>query len=449
MSDFTPLTNGAGGAGTAVVDSGSVEDIEGTPFGRPGEFVNPNVPATGTLSVSDERDLGDGNRLLTLNMGPQHPSTHGVLRVMLKLDGEIVVDCDPIIGYLHRGTEKLGEAHRYAQLTPWTDRTDYVSAPLNNLGYILTVEKLCGVEAPEKAQYWRLIMAELSRIASHLVWLGTHALDIGALSMSLYCFREREIIMDIFESFCGARLTTNMMEIGGFSRPLPDNLVAQVRNFLRIFPSRQREYTTLLDANPIWMSRTKGVGVISPEAAISYSLTGACLRGSGINYDVRKATPYLVYDRLDFEVPIGQHGDTFDRYLVRQEEMRQSIKLIQQALDHVEPMDTPFMAYESPYVIPPHKGTMTTAEDMQRHFIWTIKGFNPPVGEASVSIEQSKGELTYYLVSDGGPMPYRFRIRTPDFVNLSVLPHMAQGSMLADMVALIGTIDIVLGSVDR
>jgi len=412
-------------------------------------FVNPNASPTGTLTVSDERMLDNGDRLMTLNMGPQHPSTHGVMRVLLKLDGEIVVDCDPVIGYLHRGTEKLGEAHRYAQLTPWTDRTDYVAAPLNNLAYILTVEKLCNVEAPERAQYWRVIMAELSRIASHLVWLGTHALDIGALSMSLYCFRERELILDIFESFCGARLTTNMMEIGGFSRPIPDGLVAQIRNFLRIFPQRQREYTTLLDANPIWMTRTKGVGIISPEAAISYSLTGACLRGSGINYDVRKATPYLVYDRLEFEVPLGQHGDTYDRYLVRQEEMRQSIRLITQALDHVEHMDTPLMAYESAYVIPPHKGTMTTAEDMQRHFVWTIKGFNPPVGEAWCSIEHSKGEMGYYLVSDGGPLPYRFRIRTPDFVNLSVLPHMAQGAMLADMVALIGTIDIVLGSVDR
>ncbi|MDQ4100526.1 MAG: NADH dehydrogenase (quinone) subunit D [Chloroflexota bacterium] len=382
-------------------------------------------------------------------MGPQHPSTHGVLRVVLKLDGEVVTDCDPIIGYLHRGTEKLGEVHRYAQITPWTDRTDYVSAPLNEVGYVLAIEKLCGFEAPERAQYWRVIMAELSRIASHLVWLGTHALDIGALSMSLYCFREREIILDIFESFCGQRLTTNMMEIGGFSRPIPENLVPQIRNFLRIFPDRQQEYADLLSANPIWMARTKGVGVISPEAAISYSLTGACLRGSGVNYDVRKASPYLVYDRLDFEVPLGQYGDTYDRYLVRMEEMRQACRIIQQALDYVVPMDTPLMAYESNYVIPPHKGTMTTAEDMQRHFIWVIKGFNPPVGEVYQAIEQSKGELGYYIVSDGGPMPYRFRIRTPDFVNLSVLPHMAHGAMLADVVALIGTIDIVLGSVDR
>lgn len=425
------------------------QDLEQSPYGKPGTMVSESTSPTGSLTITDESMLESGEREMTLNMGPQHPSTHGVMRVVLKLDGEMITECDPVIGYLHRGTEKLGEAHRYAQITPWTDRTDYVAAPLNNLGYILAVEKLCDVTAPERAQYWRVIMAELSRIASHLVWLGTHALDIGALSMSLYCFREREMILDIFESFCGARLTTNMMEIGGFSRPIPDGLVNQIQNFVEVFPKRQQEYDGLLSGNPIWLARTKGVGTISPEAAISYSLTGACLRGSGINYDVRKAEPYLVYNQLDFEVPLGEHGDTFDRYMVRMEEMRQSVSLVKQALAHVEPMDTPLMAYESAYVIPPHKGTMTTAEDMQRHFVWTIKGFNPPVGEVWQTIEQSKGELGYYIVSDGGPMPYRFRIRTPDFVNLAVLPHMAQGSLLADIVALIGTIDIVLGSVDR
>ncbi|HEY8448722.1 MAG TPA: NADH dehydrogenase (quinone) subunit D [Thermomicrobiales bacterium] len=403
----------------------------------------------GTMVVTEDTFLESGERQLTLNMGPQHPSTHGVLRVILKLDGEVVTDCDPVIGYLHRGVEKLGESHRYAQVIPWTDRTDYVAAPSNNLGCVLAIEKLCGVEAPERAQYWRVIMAELSRIASHLVWLGTHALDIGALSMSLYCFRERELILDIFEAFCGARLTTNMMEIGGFSRPIPDGLPQMIRDFCKIFPERQQEYADLLDANPIWLARTKGVGVITPEAAINYSLTGACLRGSGVNYDVRKAQPYCVYDRLDFEVPLGTHGDVYDRYLVRMEEMRQSIKIIQQALDHCERMDTPLMAYDSPYVIPPHKGTMTTAEDMQRHFIWVIKGFSPPVGEAYAAVEHPKGENGYYIVSDGSAMPYRFRIRSPDFVNLGVLPHIAQGAMLADVVALIGTIDIVLGSVDR
>jgi NADH-quinone oxidoreductase subunit D len=417
----------------------------------PGSSLDLNEEAStiGTMTIMDEQALEGGQRLLTLNMGPQHPSTHGVLRVILKLDGEVITDCDPVIGYLHRGVEKLGEAHRYAQVIPWTDRTDYVAAPSNNLGCVMAIEKLCGVEAPERAEYWRTIMAELSRIASHLVWLGTHALDIGALSMSLYCFREREIILDIFEAMCGARLTTNMMEIGGFSRPIPPGLPDLIRDFMAIFPERQQEYADLLSANPIWMARTKGVGVITPEAAISYSLTGACLRGSGINYDIRKAMPYSVYDRLDFDVPLGQHGDVFDRYLVRMEEMRQSLRIIKQALDTVEKDDGPLMAYESAYVIPPHKGTMTTAEDMQRHFVWVIKGFSPPVGEAYAAVEHPKGENGYYFVSDGTALPYRFRVRAPDFVNLAVLPHIAQGAMLADVVALIGTIDIILGSVDR
>lgn len=407
------------------------------------------APSTGTLIVTDEVSLSDGSRQLTLNMGPQHPSTHGVLRVVLILDGETVIDCDPVIGYLHRGVEKLGEAHRYAQVIPWTDRTDYVAAPMNNLGCVLSIEKLCGVVSPERAQYWRVIMSELSRIASHLVWLGTHALDIGALSMSLYCFRERELILDVFEAFCGARLTTNMMEIGGFSRPVPQGLVPQIREFLNVFPDRQREYEKLLTANPIWLARTKEIGIITQAAAISYALTGACLRGSGINYDIRKAEPYLVYDRLDFEVPLGTQGDVYDRYLVRMEEMRQALKIIAQCLDAAEHMDTPLMAYESAYVMPPHKGTMTTAEDMQRHFVWVIKGFNPPIGESYVAVEHPKGENGYYFVSDGSALPYRFRIRAPDFVNLGILPHIAQGALLADVVALIGTIDIVLGSVDR
>jgi NADH dehydrogenase I D subunit len=398
--------------------------------------------------LSEERQITETRRELVLNMGPQHPSTHGVLRVRLTLEGEMVVACDPVIGYLHRGVEKLGESHRYAQIVPWTDRTDYVAAPSNNLGYVLAVEKLCGIEAPERAQYWRMIMAELARIASHLVWLGTHALDIGALSVSLYTFRDRELILDIFEKFCGARLTTNMMEIGGFSRKIPPELPEMVRDFCRYFPKAIREYEDLLTENPIWLARTKGVGVVEPEVAINYSLTGACLRGSGVNYDVRKAMPYLLYDRIDFEVPLGTHGDVYDRYLVRVEEMRQSLRIIEQCLDQV-PTDGPLMAYESNYVIPPHETVMTTAEDMQRHFIWVIKGFSPPKGEVYQAIEHSKGELGYYIVSDGSPIPYRLRIRSPDFVNLQSLPYMAQGAMLADVVALIGTIDIVLGSVDR
>ena len=301
------------------------------------EFVGDveSTPNSGTYTITDEVQLTDTESQMVLNMGPQHPSTHGVLRVILRLDGEVIIDCDPVIGYLHRGVEKLGESHRYAQVVPWTDRTDYVAAPMNNLGCVMAFEKLVNLESPERAQYWRVIFSELARIASHLVWLGTHALDIGALSMSLYCFRERELILDVFEAYCGARLTTNIMEIGGFSRPIPDFLPAQIREFLNIFPERQKEYVNLLTANPIWIARTKDIGVISPQAAIDYCLTGACLRGSGVNYDIRKAMPYLVYDRLDFEVPLGTRGDVYDRYLVRMEEMRQALRIIEQCLDAV------------------------------------------------------------------------------------------------------------------
>ncbi len=261
---------------------------------------------------------------------------------------------------------------------------------------------------------------------------GRTALDIGALSMSLYGFRERELICDIFEAYCGARLTTNMMEIGGFSRPIPDFLPAQSRDFCKVFPSRQQEYVDILTANPIWIARTKDIGVISAQQAIDYCLTGACLRGSGVNYDIRKAMPYLVYDRLDFEVPLGTHGDVYDRYLVRMEEMRQAVRIIEQCLDAVENMDTPLMAYDSPYVIPPHKGTMTTAEDMQRHFVWVIKGFSPPVGEAYVAVEHPKGENGYYVVSDGSPIPYSFRIAPTDFVNSGAAIH-AKGANAGGM----------------
>jgi NADH dehydrogenase I D subunit len=408
-----------------------------------------NPKALGTWQIEDEHELDGGRREMVLNMGPQHPSTHGVMRVVLTLEGETIVAADPVIGYLHRGVEKIGETRRYAQFTPWTDRTDYVAAPLNNLGYILTVEKLCGIVAPERAQYLRVIMAELTRIASHMVWLGTHAIDIGALSMVLYTFTQREHILDIFEMFCGARLTTNMMEIGGFSRPdLPEGLIEKIEAFLAQFPAAQQEWVDLLQDNPIWIARTKGVGVIEPQVALDYGLTGACLRGSGINYDIRKAQPYLVYDRFDFEVPLGTQGDVYDRYLVRMEELRQTLKILRQALDQM-PTDGPLMAHESNYVIPPHDTVLRTAEDMQRHFVWVTKGFSPPKGEVYVGIEHSKGELGHYLVSDGTPYPYRLRIRTPDFVNLQVLPYMAEGAMLADSVALIGTIDIVLGSVDR
>jgi NADH-quinone oxidoreductase subunit D len=402
------------------------------------------------LDIVEQQELGGGRRQLTINMGPQHPSTHGVLRVILELQGETVTGMDIVPGYLHRGVEKIGENRRYHQFVPYTDRNDYLAAPSNNLGYVLAVEKLLGVTVPERAQWFRMILAELTRIASHLVWLGTHAMDIGAISMSLYTFRERELILDIFEQWCGARLTTNAMEICGFQRDIPDGLLDNVKAFCKIFPARQQEYDDLLSANPIWIGRTKGVGYLPPDVAISLGVTGPCLRGAGVNYDLRKQQPYLLYDQVDFDVPLGDpaESDCYERYLVRMEEMRQSIRIIEQCLERI-PRTGPMMADEPKYAMPPHGAMKYTAEAMQRHFVLTIKGFNPPVGEVYQAVESPKGELGYYIVSQGDPMPYRLRIRAPSFINLASLPVMALGGMVADTVALIGTIDIVLGEVDR
>jgi NADH dehydrogenase I D subunit len=406
--------------------------------------------ATQQLDIIEQRHLDGGRRQLTINMGPQHPSTHGVLRVVLELEGETVVGMDVIPGYLHRGVEKIGEYRRYHQFMPYTDRNDYLAAPSNNLGWALAVEKLIGVEAPERAQWFRMILAELTRVASHLVWLGTHAMDIGALSMSLYTFREREMILDIFEQWCGARLTTNAMELCGFQRDIPDGLLDNVKAFCKLFPERQAEYANMLSANPIWLGRTRGVGYLDPEVAISLGVTGPCLRGAGVNYDLRKQQPYLLYDRLDFDVPLGdaQESDCYERYLVRMEEMRQSIRLLEQCLERI-PRTGPMMADEPKYAMPPHGAMKYTAEAMQRHFVLTIKGFNPPVGEIYQAVESPKGELGYYIVSNGEASPQRLRIRAPSFINLASLPVMALGGMVADTVALIGTIDIVLGEVDR
>ncbi|ACZ42447.1 NADH dehydrogenase I, D subunit [Thermobaculum terrenum ATCC BAA-798] len=386
---------------------------------------------------------------MELNMGPQHPSTHGVLRVVLKLDGETIKKATPYVGYLHRGTEKLGEVHKYYQNVPHTDRMDYLAAPSNNLAYVQAVEKLLGIEdeIPERAKYMRVIMAELARIASHLVWLGTHAMDVGAISVFLYCFREREMIMSLFEEYCGARLTTSMMKIGGMPADLPDNWLDHLEDFLRIMPRRIGEYEALLTENPIWIERTRGVGVISAEDAVSFGLTGACLRGSGVNYDVRKAQPYQVYDRIDFDVPLGSNGDVYDRYLVRVEEMKQALRIIRQAVDQMP--DGPYVADLPEYVLPRKVDAMTTIEGQTRHFVLTIHGFNAPPGEIYKAVEAPKGELGYYIVSDGSNKPYRMHVRAPSYYNLASLPRMSEGGSVQDVVAVIGSIDIVLGEVDR
>ena len=359
---------------------------------------------------------------MVLNMGPQHPSTHGVLRVILKLNGETVVDLDCDIGFLHRGVEKIGEHDTYAMITPYWDRLDYVAAVSNDLCYVEGVEKLLQVEVPKRAEYLRVVLTELQRIASHLLWLGTHAMDIGAVTVLLYCFREREEILKIFEDFIGARLTAHAFRIGGLWWDAYPEFEARVRDFLKILPGRIDEYETLLNANRIWLQRTVGIGILPAEEAINLSLTGPALRGSGVKYDVRKAQPYSAYSDFNFEVPIGENGDTYDRYLVRMEEIKQSALIIEQALDGLP--DGPVMA-KVPKII------------------------KPPVGEVYHSIEGPKGELGVYLVSDGTGKPYRMRIRPPSFINLQSLRRMSIGHLVADVVALIGTIDIVLGEVDR
>ncbi len=359
---------------------------------------------------------------MVLNMGPQHPSTHGVLRVILKLDGETVVGLDCDIGFLHRGVEKIGEHDTYAMITPYWDRLDYVAAVSNDLCYVEGVEKLLQVEVPKRAEYLRVILTELQRIASHLLWLGTHAMDIGAVTVLLYCFREREEILKIFEDFIGARLTAHAFRIGGLWWDVYPEFEARVRDFLKILPGRVEEYETLLNANRIWLQRTVGIGILPAEEAINLSLTGPALRGSGVKYDVRKAQPYSAYSDFNFEIPIGENGDTYDRYLVRMEELKQSAVIIEQALDGLP--EGPVMA-KVPKII------------------------KPPVGEVYHSIEGPKGELGVYLVSDGTGKPYRMRIRPPSYINLQSLKRMSIGHLVADVVALIGTLDIVLGEVDR
>jgi len=363
----------------------------------------------------------DANELV-INMGPQHPATHGVLRVKLKLDGERVIGSECVIGYLHRGVEKIGENRTYVQFAPYTDRMDYVAAVTNGMGYCEAVEKLLGAELPPRAQYTRVILAELQRIASHLLWLGTHALDLGAMTPVFYTFREREEILRIFENYCGARLTTHAFRIGGLQYDLYDGFEKDCRRFCDYFLPKIDEYETLLTTNRIWLKRTKNVGVLSAEDAIAMGVTGPVLRGSGVKWDVRKAQPYEAYDQVEFEVPIGTHGDTYDRYLVRIQEMRQSVRIIRQSVERIAP--GPIMG-KVPKVI------------------------KPPMGEVYHSIEGPKGELGYLVVSDGTLNPYRVRIRPPSFVNLGALDKMIRGHLVADVVAIIGTIDIVLGEVDR
>jgi len=382
-----------------------------------------------------------------LNMGPQHPSTHGVLRLLLELDGEEIVSCAPDIGYLHTGIEKNMEAKRYEQAITMTDRTDYLNNMGNNLVFCLAMEKLFDLDVPPRARYLRVLLAELQRISSHLVWLGTHALDLGALSMMLYCFRERERILDIFEMLSGQRMMTTYIRPGGVWRDTVPEFEPAVRDFLSYFPARIDEYERILTENPLWRDRTQGVGFISAEDAIRYGCSGPTLRGSGVNWDIRKAIPYSSYEDFEFDIPLGQHGDVYDRYMVRIEEMRQSIRIIQQAIDRLP--DGPFRSNNRKYVPPPRSELGHSMEAVIHHFkLWT-EGFRPPKGEVYVRVESPRGELGCYLVSDGGPRPWRVHFRTPSFMHLSVLPHLTKGHLIADVVGIIGSIDIVLGDCDR
>jgi len=403
--------------------------------------------------ISDEEVVvhEDGTRTETmmLNMGPQHPATHGVLRIVLHLDGEMVVKAVPHIGYLHRGIEKLCEHITYQQCLPYTDRMDYLASICNNIGYILTVEKLLGIqdEIPERAKVTEVILFELGRIESHLVGIGTNALDLGAMSAFLYCFTEREKIYEILETVCGARLTTSYPRVGGLPLDLPEDFEEVVRNFLKTFPKTLKEVDSLLTRNKIWIERTKGVAVISAEDAIDLGLTGPAVRGSGVPYDVRKATPYLGYENYDFEVPVANEGDAYSRYLCRLEEMNQSLKIIHQALDNLP--DGPYIADLPDIVLPEKELTYTKMESLIRHFVIVYEGFKPPAGEVQHAVENPKGELSYYLISDGSGKPYRMRVRGPSFVNMQALSQMVQGSLVADVIAAIGSLDIVLGEIDR
>ncbi len=363
----------------------------------------------------------DANELV-INLGPQHPATHGVLRVKLKLDGERVLGSECIIGYLHRGIEKIAENRNYVQFAPYVDRMDYVAAVTNGMGYVEAVEKLLGAEVPPRAQYTRTILAELQRIASHLLWLGTHALDLGAMTPVFYTFREREEVLRIFEKYCGARLTTHAFRIGGLQYDLYDEFEKDAVKFCDYFIPKVDEYEELLTTNRIWVNRTKGVGLLTAEDAIAIGATGPLLRGSGVKWDVRKAQPYEAYDKVEFEVPVGVHGDTYDRYLVRIQEMRQSVRIIRQCVERLAPG--------------PILGKVG-------------KVIKPAPGEVYHSIEGPKGELGYFVVSDGTTTPYRVRVRPPSFVNLQAFDKMVRGHLVADVVAIIGTIDIVLGEVDR
>ena len=388
---------------------------------------------------------------MTLNMGPQHPSTHGVLRVVLELDGETVVKAKPIIGYLHTGMEKQAEYKTYTQSIPQTDRMDYLAPMSNNLALCLAAEKLVGIEAPARAQAIRVLLTELTRISAHCVWLGTHALDIGAMTVFFYCFREREKVLSIYDQVCGARMTASYFRVGGLSSDIPVGLLDRCQKFVDEMPAHADEYEALLTRNPIWLARTEGVAPLSRADALALGATGPTLRGSGVKWDLRKNEPYCGYEGYDFEVPVGKNGDAYDRYRVRVQEIRESTRIAHQAIAKIRALGErgEYRLRDYKYVLPPKELVKTSMEALIHHFKIVAHGFFPPAGEAYRAIEAPKGELGFYFVSDGTPRPWRMKVRSPSFVNLKTLPTMIEGRLVADVITAIGSLDIVLGEIDR
>jgi NADH-quinone oxidoreductase subunit D len=411
------------------------------------DMLNPGVEDVVADNKSHQGVPPPQDQTMVINMGPQHPSTHGVLRLVLEIDGESVVSLAPDIGYLHTGIEKTCEAKFYQQVVPLTDRIDYLCPMTNNLAYCLAVEKLLGLEIPERAQYLRVLLNELTRIQSHLVWLGTHAMDVGALTVFLYCFREREDILRIFENLSGQRMMTSYFRIGGVSMEPPLDFYKQVQDFLNIMPDRIQQYENLLTGNPIWMGRLKNIGHLSAADAIALGVTGPPLRASGVDWDLRRDMPYSGYEKFQFKVPVSNDCDVWARYVVRMDEMRESVKICQQALDG---MPEGRIVADAPKIILPDREQMKTQmEALIHHFKIVTEGFGVPAGEVYQAVESPRGEMGYYVVSDGTAKPYRVHMRNPSYATLQALETMCKGRLLADVVAVIGSIDIVLGEIDR
>ena len=398
------------------------------------------------MPITREKTEG-GGEIVTVNMGPSHPSTHGVLRLVLDLDGEIVRKCVPHMGYLHRGMEKLAEVKTYHQFIPYTDRLDYLAPLSNNVAFVGAVEKLLGVDVPPRARAIRVLCCEMSRISAHLLWLGTHAVDLGAITVFFYTFREREIIYDFIEALTGTRMTTSYTRVGGLSRDLPPGFLESFKSWVDRIPKEIAEWESLLTHNKIWVERTKDVGILKIDDAIDLGVTGPNLRASGKEWDLRKSEPYLGYDEYDFDIPVGTVGDVYDRYLVRMEEMRQSVRILQQVIARMP--EGPIVVDDPKIVLPPKENVLRKMEELIHQFIIVTEGFDAPVGEIYSAIESPKGELGFYIKSEGGGSPYRLKIRSPSFINLQALPKIAEGVMVSDLVAIIASLDPVMGEVDR